>query len=594
MSDRSSTSWGRPRPRGGGPLWVEIGSAKAPSSPPTRGWSSSRTPPPGRMSVVPAHAGVVPCPAASPAREQRRPRPRGGGPLRLGDPRGADPSSPPTRGWSRGPGGFPHLWGVVPAHAGVVRTASRPRTSRTRRPRPRGGGPLSDLVDEHHGVSSPPTRGWSTCPYAGSLSAVVVPAHAGVVPPRQRPHRPRHRRPRPRGGGPRPLRRRVVRCSSSPPTRGWSPRRRDPADRHSVVPAHAGVVPPVRAVEPAGTSRPRPRGGGPSSSTASRLTRVSSPPTRGWSRVSVARSSPRSVVPAHAGVVPSRMRRPQRSRGRPRPRGGGPQEPTSRSGSQRSSPPTRGWSPAPDSRSPTWIVVPAHAGVVPFPRSPRRSPGGRPRPRGGGPRSAPAESWSNIVPAHAGEPGMTAAGHRLLAGVGWFGARGWPPGSPIGTRRDPRSRPRNADPAPGTACPVHRHSIPADPPPVPRARRPGPGRHPPSVEPFVDSGCPDRDTKCPALYVNATYLLHRRAPSRAGRDAVGWLAASGSVAPGRSGPGCVEHGIVCARRPGPHNHSGGICAVVSVVGVPRACAMPRVQRSGRSAGVRNTATGRTR
>ena len=92
------------------------------------------------------------------------------------------------------------------------------------------------------------------------------------------------------------------RGASSPRTRGWTQVRAAGTGRRGVVPAHAGVDPP-RGTHPAACPRrPRARGGGPSSRDAPSSVSSSSPRTRGWTPngQTIYLSSP--VVPAHAGV----------------------------------------------------------------------------------------------------------------------------------------------------------------------------------------------------------------------------------------------------------------------------------------------------
>ncbi|MDQ1294277.1 MAG: hypothetical protein QG608_2160 [Actinomycetota bacterium] len=173
---------------------------------------------------------------------------------------------------------------VVPAHAGVVPRRAWSRTSWTCRPRPRGGGPAPRQTVISSGTSSPPTRGWSGNTGPGPPRRPVVPAHAGVVRSVSTPAQTPASRPRPRGGGPSSTAPAVRPRRSSPPTRGWSARRLEPVADQLVVPAHAGVVPHGSVQYRKDHSRPRPRGGGP---------RTSSGENHLW-----------GVVPAHAGVVP--------------------------------------------------------------------------------------------------------------------------------------------------------------------------------------------------------------------------------------------------------------------------------------------------
>src|SRR5699024_8868253 len=100
------------------------------------------------------------------------------------------------------------------------------------------------------------------------------------------------RAPRTRGGGP-----------SSRPwlTMTWC-----------VLPARAGVVPHFRYGAGPVAGAPRTRGGGPRSKRATFRPRLCSPHARGWSTRPPPSGSRGRVLPARAGVVPSRGREGRR------------------------------------------------------------------------------------------------------------------------------------------------------------------------------------------------------------------------------------------------------------------------------------------
>ena len=274
------------------------------SSPRPRGWSRIRPAHVQRRRVVPAPAGVVPAARPRAASPARRPRARGGGPLLGLDHGPAQASSPRPRGWSLQVRAHAAADVVVPAPAGVVPASGRRRRSATGRPRARGGGPPSPRGGGRERLSSPRPRGWSPPLQAGAESQRVVPAPAGVVPRTARASPARSGRPRARGGGPGEAVIVYPEDVSSPRPRGWSLPDRWPPRSGQVVPAPAGVVP-------------------------SRSTGACA-----W----------RSVVPAPAGVVPGRPRRAARRGCRPRARGGGPGPPTVATPTVGSSPRPRGWS----------------------------------------------------------------------------------------------------------------------------------------------------------------------------------------------------------------------------------------------------------
>ncbi len=151
--------------------------------------------------------------------------------------------------------------------------------------------------------------------------------------------------------------------------------------------------------------RPRPRGGAPDRHRTRIPEAVSTPPTRGCSRVARRRRHHLVVDPAHAGVLlghdgcpwagavdPAHAGvlrgsgTPRRSgRGRPRPRGGAPVNPNDWRPAKESTPPTRGCSVHQPQPGAGHRVDPAHAGVLRTPASATTRTGSRPRPRGGAP-----------------------------------------------------------------------------------------------------------------------------------------------------------------------------------------------------------------
>ena len=170
-----------PRPRGDGPVpdpddwfWWRV-------PPPTRGWSECIAFPDGSNKGSPAHAGMVPRRARAHSHVARFPRPRGDGPelpgsggLRLRVP-------PPTRGWS--PLAVVRTRPRVgsPAHAGMVPRPERRGVKRIGFPRPRGDGPRDRRHDRRDDRVPPPTRGWSLVTSAVGGISSGSPAHAGMV-----------------------------------------------------------------------------------------------------------------------------------------------------------------------------------------------------------------------------------------------------------------------------------------------------------------------------------------------------------------------------------------------------------------------------
>ena len=355
------------------------------SSPRTRGCSVSEGGPGRRRPVVPAHAGVFRRLSIPPSTVTRRPRARGGVPYCAVYGWSAVVSSPRTRGCSSTPSAASVAEYVVPAHAGVFRAPAAIRRCRSRRPRARGGVPRSGEIRALRRMSSPRTRGCSPMSIEELRAKVVVPAHAGVFRLAQRRGGPHRRRPRARGGVPPNVTSRPHPSQSSPRTRGCSPFDAGGLGGGAVVPAHAGVFRPSARPPSTCTSRPRARGGVPSSPSTANPPSGSSPRTRGCSAGGQGRRHRRDVVPAHAGVFRSRPGTCSRSRRRPRARGGVPKGGGSGRCTKRSSPRTRGCSVSRLGTTSLLAVVPAHAGVFPRTATRARLTVCRPRARGGVP-----------------------------------------------------------------------------------------------------------------------------------------------------------------------------------------------------------------
>ncbi len=354
---RTADRPGAPRARGDGPYPLDITTLRELCSPRTRGWSPGLLQRPHKVTVLPAHAGMVPGRAWYVSAGRCAPRARGDGPRYLEGAECGASCSPRTRGWSLRLFADSVTESVLPAHAGMVPGSTRGWKRRRCAPRARGDGP----------------RGRLTTTYQGH----VLPAHAGMVPvPGSGPSM-RGRAPRARGDGPQPGRFKALFLVCSPRTRGWSTHTQcSPRTRGwscvCVLPAHAGMVPGRRAlhglrgVALLRPGAPRARGDGPGER------------NREWRSL--------LVLPAHAGMVPTLSLMGGGSVSAPRARGDGPGDASVAALGIRCSPRTRGWSrrACPGCRSPR--VLPAHAGMVPRSTAWTRTRGGAPRARGDGPR----------------------------------------------------------------------------------------------------------------------------------------------------------------------------------------------------------------
>ena len=97
----------------------------------------------------------------------------------------------------------------------------------------------------------------------------------------------------------------AVECS--PRERGWSLREMQPQFPLTVLPARAGMVPGRSAVCARWCGAPRASGDGPSFREGSIARPACSPRERGWSRRGSRPDSRPRVLPARAGMTPSRV-----------------------------------------------------------------------------------------------------------------------------------------------------------------------------------------------------------------------------------------------------------------------------------------------
>ncbi len=354
-------------------------------SPRTRGWSQDPPEPSQRALVLPAHAGMVPATRSQTAKTPRAPRARGDGPYGLESLAPKILCSPRTRGWSHFQAGGDAVGEVLPAHAGMVPSARCWRSRGRCAPRARGDGPRRSCGWVLQHPCSPRTRGWSLVPGAAVQLAAVLPAHAGMVPGGRLDLPAPCSAPRARGDG--PLQGQDVRPTlmCSPRTRGWS---REPpcyGEDGSVLPAHAGMVPAPRSPPEDAMGAPRARGDGPVAVLHAEAHGLCSPRTRGWSPGDLFADDRVFVLPAHAGMVPAPRSPPEDAMGAPRARGDGPSTYWLEGFLQLCSPRTRGWSHLRVDGVAALVVLPVHAGMVPVRRSWSLTTLCAPRARGDGP-----------------------------------------------------------------------------------------------------------------------------------------------------------------------------------------------------------------
>ena len=350
-----------------------------------RGWSRCHRQQAPSRCLFPAHAGVVPSASAPRSRASSLPRSCGGGPHSGTEVLTITGSSPLMRGWS-GHVVDPRLGlPLFPAHAGVV-PHDRERRERWRTlPRSCGGGPVDLWTLGGHRRSSPLMRGWSLHRRSEHVRGRLFPAHAGVVRCLSVLRRSPDTLPRSCGGGPNLVNSPFKGYNSSPLMRGWSVHH--PAARHRglLFPAHAGVVRPQTRSGSTDSPLPRSCGGGPLTGWPTPGWTTSSPLMRGWSPAGAAVPGAGRLFPAHAGVVRGRVRVPGAGLPLPRSCGGGPSTPARHGARSGSSPLMRGWSKYPGTSWRAEWLFPAHAGVVLTTYTARIEALALPRSCGGGP-----------------------------------------------------------------------------------------------------------------------------------------------------------------------------------------------------------------
>ena len=176
---RAASPRAHPRSRGENSECCRSSSARAGSSPLTRGKRFESRAVDRRLGLIPAHAGKTTLRTCSTIAFRAHPRSRGENWLLVALRVGVEGSSPLTRG-KRGEGeqGGP-LAGLIPAHAG--KTARLPHLARARRahPRSRGENFTFGLSNRVVTGSSPLTRGKRGRASARSSLRGLIPAHAG-------------------------------------------------------------------------------------------------------------------------------------------------------------------------------------------------------------------------------------------------------------------------------------------------------------------------------------------------------------------------------------------------------------------------------
>ena len=213
------------------------------SSPLTRGKHVGETQVQDRLGLIPAHAGKTRSCLVCPRRPRAHPRSRGENPTLLITTPHVQGSSPLTRGKHRGGGLDLRDDGLIPTHAGKTPRSRRYGTSRWAHPHSRGENRKSLLPTASQYGSSPLTRGKHRVCVHHLIITGLIPAHAGKTRFATRQTGSGRAHPRSRGENTSMQNWRPFLKGSSPLTRGKREGRHPGLARVGIIPAHAGKTP---------------------------------------------------------------------------------------------------------------------------------------------------------------------------------------------------------------------------------------------------------------------------------------------------------------------------------------------------------------
>ena len=210
-------------------------------------------------------------------------------------------SSPLTRGKPMSAQSTRRPARLIPAHAGKTLVLETPVPVPGAHPRSRGENVSTPILFAQEVGSSPLTRGKPDNSQIRALSRGLIPAHAGKTSPRRNCQDCKPAHPRSRGENVEASAGGRVSRGSSPLTRGKRTTcgTTHPASR--LIPAHAGKTRTTAPVALMSSAHPRSRGENPIDMQASRRAPGSSPLTRGKRLPGLARDRDDRLIPAHAG-----------------------------------------------------------------------------------------------------------------------------------------------------------------------------------------------------------------------------------------------------------------------------------------------------
>ena len=319
-----------PRSRGENAAERPGGDVVGGSSPLTRGklypeWVKDLT-----RRLIPAHAGKTSRWSCRSCWPGAHPRSRGENPDIPNRFLIVEGSSPLTRGKLGDQPQHGRQRGLIPAHAGKTASDAPLVTVTRAHPRSRGENLNHARNTREDGGSSPLTRGKLTSPDEQLIKLGLIPAHAGKTlcsdsyPASKRAH------PRSRGENRGATGASWPPAGSSPLTRGKQDTQTNDAAVAGLIPAHAGKT--AKHLQGTDECRAHPRSRGENGSVDLHIKEDagSSPLTRGKRRLRRGRAQRHGLIPAHAGKTRRGLGGRRTSRAHPRSRGEnrGPDEPS--------------------------------------------------------------------------------------------------------------------------------------------------------------------------------------------------------------------------------------------------------------------------
>ena len=251
--------------------------------------------------LIPAHAGKTPCPASSHSSRRAHPRSRGENVLTIVGAAVSWGSSPLTRGKRDELLQRLRVRRLIPAHAGKTCFGTLMITILRAHPRSRGENVNAIAGGTKETGSSPLTRGKQLDAASVPNKVGLIPAHAGKTRRTVRRGASAWAHPRSRGENQPVVQPGRLSRGSSPLTRGKPAGRAAGQAVAGLIPAHAGKTSSQRRSPTMRRAHPRSRGENGHGRREHLRPRGSSPLTRGKPGMSVRSQTVRGLIPAHAG-----------------------------------------------------------------------------------------------------------------------------------------------------------------------------------------------------------------------------------------------------------------------------------------------------